>query len=81
MTNNRNSKITIPSYRGKKGNPVIWGKSFFPELSKLEGDIGGRALFDQHPAAINLMTPNDPSVITDIDSPQDFDNWVNSRVS
>ena len=76
LTNNRRSKITIPSFNGKKGNPVIWGRSFFPDLSNLEGDVGGRALFNHHPAAINLLDMDDPAVVTDTDTPEDFENFL-----
>ena len=80
LANNRKSKITIPSFNGKKGNPVIWGKSFFPDLSNLEGDVGGRTLFDQHPAAINLLVMEDKAVITDTDTPEDFKNFLDNGV-
>ena len=76
---NRRSKITIPSFKGEKGNPVIWGRSFFHDLSNLEGDVGGRALFGQHPAAINLIEMDDPSVVTDTDTPEDFDSFIANR--
>ena len=76
---NRSSKITIPSFKGVTGNPVIWGRSFFHDLSKLEGDVGGRVLFGQHPAAINLIEMDDPSVVTDTDTPEDFDNFLSNR--
>ena len=75
---NRRSKITIPSFKGEKGNPVIWGRSFFHDLSKLEGDVGGRVLFSQHPAAINLIEMDDPSVVTDADTPEDFEKFLSS---
>ena len=78
LTNNRRSKITIPSFNGKKGNPVIWGRSFFPDLSNLEGDVGGRALFNHHPAAINLLDMDDPAVVTDTDTPEDFENFLSN---
>ena len=80
LANNRKSKITIPSFNGKKGNPVIWGKSFFPDLSNLEGDVGGRTLFDQHPAAINLLVMEDEAVITDTDTPEDFKKFLDNSV-
>ena len=79
-TNNRRSKITIPSFNGKKGNPVIWGRSFFPDLSNLEGDVGGRALFNHHPAAINLLDMDDPAVVTDTDTPEDFENFMSNSI-
>jgi molybdenum cofactor cytidylyltransferase len=76
---NRRSKITIPSFKGEIGNPVIWGRSFFQDLSNLEGDVGGRALFGQHPAAINLKEMDDPSVVTDTDTPEDFEDFLANR--
>jgi molybdenum cofactor cytidylyltransferase len=75
---NRSSKITIPSFKGETGNPVIWGRSFFHDLSNLEGDVGGRVLFGQHPAAINLIEMDDPSVVTDTDTPEDFENFLSN---
>ena len=75
LTDNRKSKITIPSFKGQKGNPVIWGRSFFNDLSNLEGDVGGRTLFSEHPAAINMLEMNDPWVVKDADTPEDFENF------
>jgi molybdenum cofactor cytidylyltransferase len=79
LTDNRKSKITIPSFKGQKGNPVIWGRSFFHDLSNLEGDVGGKVLFGQHPAAINLIEMDDPSVVTDTDTPKDLENFLANR--
>ena len=79
LTDNRKSKITIPSFNGKKGNPVIWGRSFFSDLSNLEGDVGGRALFGQHPAAINLIDMDDKAVVTDTDTPEDFGKFLDDN--
>ena len=78
LANNRKSKITIPSFNGRKGNPVIWGRSFFPDLSNIEGDLGGRALFSQHPAAINLLDVDDSAFVTDADTPEDFKKFLSN---
>ncbi len=32
----------MPSWDGKRGNPVLWAKRFFPEMREVEGDIGAR---------------------------------------
>ena len=55
------------------------GQSFFHDLSNLEGDVGGRVLFDQHPAAINLIEMDDPGVVTDTDTPEDFRSYLANR--
>ena len=80
LADNRKSKITIPSFKGQKGNPVIWGRSFFPDLSNLKGDVGGRALFGEHPAAINLIELDDKAVVTDTNTPEDFEKFLNNSV-
>ncbi len=76
LIDNRKSKITIPSFKGQKGNPVIWGRSFFHDLSNLEGDVGGRTLFSEHPAAINILEMDDPWVVKDADTPEDFEKFL-----
>ena len=62
------SRITLPSFEGRRGNPVIWGRSFFEELASLEGDTGGRALLAHYPAALNALGWPDPSIHQDIDT-------------
>ena len=41
--------------------------------------MGGRVLLGQHPAAINLIEIDDPSVVTDTDTPKDFENFLANR--
>ena len=60
--------ITIPVFEGQRGNPVLWGKTFFPELITLTGDRGGRQLLNEHTAAQNLVTCDHSSVLHDVDT-------------
>ena len=39
------AQIVIPTYQGKRGNPVLLSRSVFPEVMALEGDTGCRAIF------------------------------------
>jgi molybdenum cofactor cytidylyltransferase len=63
-----NSTITIPIAEGRQGNPVIWGSDFFPALSDLQGDQGGKALIKAHADAINSLEIEHPAVLTDADT-------------
>ena len=63
------SAITLPETGGQRGNPVIWGRAFFEELRAITGDIGGRALFAAHPAAVNPLEWRDPDTALDVDEP------------
>ena len=60
--------ITIPAFEGQRGNPVLWGKTFFPELITLAGDRGGRQLLNDHTAAQHLITCDHSSVLRDVDT-------------
>lgn len=60
--------ITVPAFEGQRGNPVLWGKTFFPELITLAGDRGGRQLLNDHKAAQHLIACDHSSVLRDVDT-------------
>ncbi len=41
-------RIIVPLYAGKRGNPVLFDASLFPELVTVSGDEGGRRVIEQH---------------------------------
>ncbi len=62
--------IILPIVDGKPANPVLFDRRVFTELEKLEGDVGGRALFDKYqPTHIPW---DDPVSQMDIDTPDDY---------
>src|SRR5260221_560784 len=38
--------ILVPTFGGKRGNPVVWPRRFFADLMAASGDTGGRALIE-----------------------------------
>lgn len=64
------SPIIAPFYHNKRGNPVLFDKSLFDELIKLQGDQGGKALFDRFP--ISKLPWDNPDIVLDIDFPEDL---------
>ena len=65
-------RITLPCCDGKRGNPVIWGGAFFPELKQLRGDAGGRQVLQDHLAAHNPVEISSLAIFSDIDTPADL---------
>jgi molybdenum cofactor cytidylyltransferase len=70
--------IAAPRVEGKRTNPVLFDSSVFPELLKLEGDVGGRVLFspDSHYHAAWLDW-HDRGLLLDIDTPEDYQKLKN----
>ncbi len=67
------AQIVIPTHQGKRGNPVLLGRSLFPEVMALEGDTGCRAIFPKHLDAIFKVEVEDPGILLDIDNQEDYD--------
>jgi len=66
-------KIIIPTFRGRRGNPVYFDQCFFDPLRQLSGDTGGRDLFRQFPRAIHKLPVNTPGICLDVDTPKDYE--------
>jgi len=64
------SPIIAPISNGRRGNPVLFDRTTFPDLLNVKGDIGGRAIFNSFPIT-NLEWDN-ASDFFDIDTPDDF---------
>lgn len=60
--------IVLPVHDGKRGNPVLWSSRLFEDLKNLQGDQGGRVLFDRyHDAIVEVQATH--SVLVDYDTP------------
>ena len=66
------AQITLPLYRGFRGNPVLLDRSVFPELMALSGDVGCRAIFGSHTEGIHKVEVDDPGILIDIDTAADL---------
>lgn len=51
----------------RRGNPCIFPRRFFPDLTALTGDEGGSAIIRQHPASLHLL-PANPIELQDVDT-------------
>ena len=65
--------ICIPTWRGKRGNPVLIGRQFFAEIQEISGDVGARYLIGQYPDLVCEVEMGDNAVLVDVDTPQALD--------
>ncbi|MDI7249102.1 MAG: nucleotidyltransferase family protein [Bacillota bacterium] len=63
--------IIVPSCRGRRGHPVLFGRGFFGDLAEVQGDQGGRALLRAHPEAV-VEVPMGEEVLLDLDTWDDY---------
>jgi molybdenum cofactor cytidylyltransferase len=65
--------LVAPSVAGQRANPVLFDRSAFPALFELQGDRGGRVLFnapDRFP--VTWVSWDDPAILLDVDTPEDY---------
>ena len=62
-------RIVYPLHDGQRGHPVLFGRSFWPQLQTLRGDQGARALLQANPGACHGIVVDDPGVLRDVDRP------------
>jgi molybdenum cofactor cytidylyltransferase len=61
--------VVVPTIDGKRGNPVVWSRRFFPELTALDGDVGARHLLASYPEAVAEVAVTNNGVLVDVDTP------------
>ena len=73
--------IVVPTAAGKRGNPVLWGRAYFAEMTKVQGDVGARHLIGSYPEAVAEVAMKDDGVLLDIDEPAALADFLKSGVS
>jgi molybdenum cofactor cytidylyltransferase len=68
----RGALIALPTFDGKRGNPVLWSRRFFPELMAIEGDVGARHVIGAYGEAIVEVPVSDRAPLIDIDTPDEL---------
>lgn len=79
MTNkyqpSKGHEIIVPVYKGKRGNPVLWGRQFWPSMESISGDVGARHLIGQYEDLVYEVEFDDTAVLTDLDTPEQWSEF------
>jgi molybdenum cofactor cytidylyltransferase len=62
--------ICVPTWNGKRGNPVLWDRRFFAAMADIAGDVGAKHLIGEHADLVAEVAMSDDAVLTDIDTPE-----------
>jgi molybdenum cofactor cytidylyltransferase len=60
----------MPVIDGRRGNPVLWSRRFFPDLMAIEGDVGARHLIDRYGEAVVEVPVAGRAALVDVDTPE-----------
>ena len=67
--------ICVPTVGGKRGNPVLWARRFFPEMNRLAGDTGAKHLIGEYGDLVCEVEMAGEGAVTDIDTQEALAAW------
>ncbi len=66
----RGALVVVPTIDGKRGNPVVWSRRFFPELMAISGDVGARHLIGSYGEVVTEVPVTGHAAFADVDTPE-----------
>lgn len=71
--------VIEPTYQGKHGHPVLLDRSIWSELMAADPATGAKPVVRRHRSEASAVPVDDPGVLTDLDTPADFEAWIGAR--
>lgn len=62
--------VIAPMVIDRRANPVLFDRDAFPDLMKLEGDVGGRGIFSKY--KVTYLPWHDDALLLDVDTPEHY---------
>jgi molybdenum cofactor cytidylyltransferase len=68
----------VPTFAERRGHPVLWGAVLFEELLTNDRATreGARAVLRAHAAEVTPVPVDDPAVLDDLNTPEDYERLV-----
>jgi molybdenum cofactor cytidylyltransferase len=60
--------IIVPVHAGRRGNPVLWPRAFFPAMLALEGDAGAKRLLAANAGCVGEVDLGTDAIFLDVDT-------------
>jgi molybdenum cofactor cytidylyltransferase len=68
--------ICVATYNGRRGNPVLFDRRFFPELLAISGDVGARDIVRQNRELVCEVESGNEGPLLDLDTREDLEEFL-----
>ena len=68
--------ICVSTYNGRRGNPVLFDRRFFPELLKISGDVGARDIVGKYRELVCDVESRNEGPLIDLDTSEDLEQFL-----
>lgn len=69
-------RIIVPTHQGKRGHPVLYSREVFSEILAAPQNVGANTIRETNLAHTLELEVNDPTILIDIDTPQDYERYI-----
>jgi len=69
------SVIVVPSFQLKRGHPWLVARPLWDDLLELKPPRSPRDFLNRHAESIHYINVDDPTILSDLDTPQDYQKW------
>jgi molybdenum cofactor cytidylyltransferase len=73
------NRIVIPTYRGKRGHPVIFPSALFEELLAASPEVGARAVINAHANDVTEVPVEEEGVLLNLNDPESLKQIPNLK--
>jgi molybdenum cofactor cytidylyltransferase len=71
-----NANLVVPSYRMRRGHPWLVARPLWEALLRLEPPASPRDFLNAHAAQIQYVNVDDPGILADLDTPEEYLRWL-----
>jgi len=68
--------VVVPTFRGRRGHPLIFGRELFSELINAPLDRGAVSVVRKHQEDVLSIEVGEEGVLIDIDTPESYQEYV-----
>jgi CTP:molybdopterin cytidylyltransferase MocA len=68
--------IAVPTFEGKGGHPVIFGRAVFEELLHAPDGEGAKAVVRADPGRVLQVDVDDPAIVEDLNTPSEYQSMM-----
>jgi molybdenum cofactor cytidylyltransferase len=72
--------IVIPIFDAKRGHPIIFSSSLFPEVLRAPYDIGARAVVWAHHNEVIEVQTKEEGILLNIDTPELYEKYIRKNM-
>jgi len=74
------SNIIVPSYQMRRGHPWLVARPLWGDLLNLNPPQSSRDFLNQHADQIQYVDLDDPNILADLDTPDDYQMWTSGNL-